>query len=121
MLKETWKKKIKKACNDAGTYREYFDPIIVSLAEILEARDQIRKYYNDSGAMPVVQRTNKGGHTNIEKNPILAMYDDMNKTAMIYWRELGLTPKGLKAIDEKAMKAQQKKSSLGDALREIGI
>lgn len=58
----------------------------------------------------------------MEKNPILVIYDDMNNTAMNYWKELGLTPKGLKSIDEKAMRAQQKKkSSLGDALREIGI
>lgn len=121
MKKEAWKKRIKKACIEAGTYRDYFDSVIVSLAEILEARDQVRKYYKDSGAEPIVMRTNKGGHSNMEKNPILVIYDDMNKTAMAYWRELGLTPKGLKAIDEKAMKAQQKKASLGDALREMGI
>lgn len=121
MKKEAWKKRIKKACIEAGTYRDYFDSVIVSLAEILEARDQVRKYYQDSGAQPIVMRTNKGGHKNMEKNPILVIYDDMNKTAMAYWRELGLTPKGLKAIDEKAMKANQKKASLGDALREMGI
>lgn len=121
MKKEAWKKRIRKASQEAGTYRPYFESIIVSLAEILEARDQVRKYYVDSGALPVVQRTNKGGHTNVEKNPILVIYDDMNKTAMIYWKELGLTPKGLKAIDEKSMRTQQKKASLGDALREIGL
>lgn len=121
MKKEAWKKRIRKACQDAGTYREFFEPIIVSLAEILEQRDTVRKYYIDSGALPVVQRTNKGGHTNVEKNPILVIYDDMNKTAMLYWKELGLTPKGLKAIDDKAMHAQDKKTGLGDVLREIGI
>ena len=121
MKKEAWKKRIRKACVDAGTYRPYFDSVIVSLAEILETRDQVRKYYQDSGAQPIVMRKNKGGHKNMEKNPILVIYEDMNKTAMAYWRELGLTPKGLKAIDEKAMKANQKKASLGDALREMGI
>lgn len=35
--------------------------------------------------------------------------------------ELGLTPKGLKAIDEKAIKTSQKKNTLGDALRDLGI
>ena len=45
----------------------------------------------------------------------------MNNTAMAYWRELGLTPKSLKAIDEKAMKGGAKKNTLGDALRELGI
>lgn len=121
MTKEAWKKRIKHACQEAGTYRECFDSIVTSLAEILEARDKVRKYYIDSGAEPIVMRTNKGGFTNMEKNPILVVYDDMNNTAMAYWRELGLTPKSLKAIDEKAMKGGTKKNTLGDALRELGI
>ena len=121
MKKETWKKRIRTACMDAGTYRPYFESVIVSLAEILETRDQVRKYYQDSGAQPIVMRTNKGGHENMEKNPILVIYEDMNKTAMAYWRELGLTPKGLKGIDEKAMKTQKKKASLGEALKEMGV
>ena len=121
MTKEAWKKRIKHACQEAGTYRECFDSIVTSLAEILEARDKVRKYYIDSGAEPIVMRTNKGGFTNMEKNPILVVYDDMNNTAMAYWRELGLTPKSLKAIDEKAMKGGTKKNTLGDALKELGI
>lgn len=121
MKKEAWKKRIKKACQEAGTYRDYFDSIITSLAEILETRDQVKVYYRDSGALPIVQRTNKGGYTNVEKNPILVVYDDMNNTAMNYWKELGLTPKSLKAIDEKAMKTGPKKSTFEDVLKNIGI
>ena len=121
MKKETWKKRIKQACQEVGTYRPSFEHIINSLAEILEARDQVMKYYKDSGAKPIVMRTNKGGHTNMEKNPILVIYDDMSNTAMAYWKELGLTPKGLKAIGDKAMKAGPKRNTLGDALRDIGL
>lgn len=121
MKKETWMKRIRKACREAGTYREYFEPVISTLAETLETRDKVRKYYEESGALPIVMRTNKGGHSNMEKNPILVIYDDMNNTALSYWKELGLTPKGLKAIDEKAMRTTKKQSSLGEALRDIGI
>ena len=122
MKKETWKKRITQACKEAGTYREYFDSVISSLAEILEQRDQVRKYYEDSGALPIVERTNKGGYTNAEKNPILVIYDDMNKTAMQYWRELGLTPKGLKAIDDKAMQGGRKqKKTLESVFKDMGI
>lgn len=121
MKKETWKKRITKACMDAGTYQEYFDSVITSLAEILEIRDQVKKYYNDSGAEPIVMRTNKGGHTNAEKNPILVVYDDMNQTAMQYWKELGLTPKGLKAIDEKAFQGKKKKKTLESVFADMGI
>lgn len=121
MKKEAWKRRIKNACIEAGTYRPYFDTVITSLAEILTTRDQVMKYYQNSGAQPIVQHTNKGGNTNIIKNPILTMYDDINNTAMTYWRELGLTPKGLKAINEKAMKTETKKNTLGDALKDLGI
>lgn len=106
---------------EAGTYREYFDSVITSLAEILETRDQVRKYYKESGAEPVVQQTNKGGHTNIVKNPILVIYDDMNQTAMQYWKELGLTPKGLKAIDETALKSKKEKNTLESVFKNMGI
>lgn len=121
MKKRAWKKRIKDACIEVGTYKPSFDSVITSLAEILESRDQVRKYYEDSGAEPIVMRTNKGGHTNMEKNPILVIYDDMNNTAMSYWKELGLTPKGLKAIDEKAMRGTKKGGTLGEALRDLGI
>lgn len=122
MKKETWVKRIRQASKDAGTYRPYFESIIFSLAEILEQRDQVKKYYIDSGAEPIVQRTNKGGHTNIEKNPILVIYDDMNNTAMVYWRELGLTPKSLKGIDEKAMKGSSGgKNTLESVFKSMGI
>lgn len=52
------------------------------------------------------------------KNPLLVLWDDLNKSALAYWRELGLTPAGLKRIDESAMK-KKKKDSLAEALREI--
>ena len=47
MKKDTWVKKIKKACEEAGTYRPYFDYAITTLAEILEKRDDAAKAYVD--------------------------------------------------------------------------
>lgn len=121
MKKEEWEQEIIAACKEAGTYRDYFDSAIKALAEILETRDQVRKNYEDSGAMPVVQHTNKGGATNIVKNPILVVFDDLSNTALTYWRELGLTPKGLKAIDEGAMKRTKQGNTLTETLRNLGI
>jgi hypothetical protein len=47
----------------------------------------------------------------------MAAYNDMNAAALNYWRDLGLTPKGLKAIDEQAMKPKPK-SALADLLKD---
>lgn len=66
-----------------------------------------------------MEHVNKGGGIFIEKNPALVIIDDLNRTALTYWRDLGLTPKGLKAIDEKAMKPQ-KVDALAEVLKNLG-
>ncbi len=121
MKKEEWREKITNSCKSAGTYREYFESVIDTLAETLEARDDARAKYYASGANAVVTHTNKGGNTNIVKNPALVVVDDLNKTALAYWRDLGLTPAGLKRINEDAMKGDPNKPSLSGVLKDLGI
>lgn len=119
MKKKTWEKRIQEACEKAGTYRPFFNSIITTLAEVLEKRDEVEAYYKKTGALPLVEYTNKNGSTNLVKNPALIMWDDLSKTALAYWRDLGLTPAGLKRIDQTAMK-EKKKNSLAEALKDLG-
>lgn len=98
MNKSNWKKKITKATKDAGTYQPYFDSVIDTLAGIMETRDDAADKFEKSGKQSVVMHTNKGGATNIVKNPALVVVDDLNRTALAYWRDLGLTPAGLKKL-----------------------
>lgn len=119
MKRTAWKNRIIKACKEAGTYREFFNVIIDTLAEILEKRDEVAKEYKDRGGKALVEYTNKGGSTNLTKNPALTLWDDLNKSALAYWRDLGLTPAGLKKIDESAMQ-KKRKSGLLEALEELG-
>lgn len=121
MKKASWKTKIMKACQEAGTYRPFFDSVIDTLAGIMESRDDAQEKFNASGGQTVVMHTNKGGATNIVKNPALVVVDDLNKTALAYWRDLGLTPAGLKRIDEGAMKGKKNRASFGDVLKDLGI
>ena len=86
---------------------------------ILARRDEARMLFEESGGNIIVNHTNKAGATNLEQNPILRMVNDLNRDALAYWRDLGLTPAGLKRIDEKSMK-QRKKSPLDEALKGIG-
>lgn len=116
--KRTWVRKIRKACQEAGTYRPFFDITIATLADIMEMRDDAMEQYLASGAKPVVVHTNKAKERNLVKNPALIAVDDLNKTALAYWRDLGLTPAGLKRISEDAMKVQ-KTSALAEALRDL--
>lgn len=116
---ETWKKRIESATKEAGTYKPCFDSVIAALASILEKRDEALKAYEASGEGPIVEYTNKGGSTNRVKNPGLTLWDDLNKSALAYWRELGLTPAGLKKLKDDALKSDDK-PSFSDLLGKIG-
>ena len=118
MTKGRWKKKIKEECEAAGTYEPYFEGIILTLAEILEKRDEAAEMYKKDGCRPVVTHTNKANQQNMTKNPILVVWDDLNKSALAYWRDLGLTPAGLRNIT-KAAPGNKKRSRLEEALEKL--
>lgn len=119
MKKNTWRQRIRRACREAGTYKPCFDHMIDSLAGILETRDKARAQFEESGAEAVVEHTNKNGNTNLVKNPALSLILECESQALTFWRELGLTPAGLKRIDDKGFeeKEQKEKTAL-DLLRE---
>lgn len=96
MTKKEWQKLIKKQCKAAGTYKPFFDSAIETLAGILETRDAAEAAFLKTGGNPVVRHTNKGGNTNIVKNPALVVVMDCNAQALQYWKELGLTAKSYK-------------------------
>ena len=118
MTTKGWENKIKKATVSVGTYKADFDAVISTLASILEKRDKTEEMFASSGGETVIEYTNKFGATNIVKNPILVVLMDLNSQALSYWRDLGLTPAGLKKINESAMK-KQKKSALAEALSSL--
>ena len=120
MKKAGWKKRITEACELAGTNREQFEAVIDTLAGIMEIRDEAQKQYKASGGHPVVEYTNKGGHTNLRKNPALAVIQEMNTQALSYWRDLGLTPSGFKKLDG-SVKLQVEKDAFAELLSGIGI
>lgn len=112
MKKRAWKTRIKKACVEAGTYKPFFDHVIDTLAGILEKRDQAWDEYEESGDNLLVEMTNKSGHTNFVKHPLICLWDDLNKSALSYWKELGLTPAGIRKINEEIfIKAREEKNS----------
>ncbi len=121
MTKQRWKNKIKKACVAAGTYQSYFDTVIETLAGILETRDKAQEKFEADGGEPVVVHTNKAGAENIVKNPALVVVMDCNAQALAYWRDLGLTPMGLKRLGEKGLVNQNKGGGLAEALADLGI
>ncbi len=112
MNKKEWYEKIKHACEDAGTYQAYFESVIDTLAQIMENRDVAHEQYIASGSNPTIIHINKAKEKNVVKNPILVMENELNAQALAYWRDLGLTPSGLKKISSEGIVKVQTSSSL---------
>lgn len=102
-----WSRRIKEAATKAGTYKDCFDSVIDILADIMERRDEALAIYKKSGEGAIVPHTNKAGAENMERNPALLLVADCEKMALQYWRDLGLTPAGLKRINEELTKEKE--------------
>lgn len=98
MNEKEWTKKITSQCKKIGTYRKEYVPVIETLAQILEQRDNTLEQYKEEGCQPVIEVAGSMGQTKPMKNPLLLAWDDLNKSALAVWRELGLTPSGFKKI-----------------------
>ena len=116
MDKQNWKKKIKKACVDAGTYQKFFEGHIDMQADIMVQLEKATETIED--APPVIEQTNKGGFTNTVRNPAFTVWADINRLAMAGWKELGLTPAGLKKINEETFE-KTKETKKGNSLIEL--
>lgn len=119
MDKQEWHNRIAQACKDAGTYEPYFENVIDTLAGIMENRDRAQKQYEAMKCQPVIQHTNKGGNTNLVKNPALMLINEMNQQALAYWKELGLTSKAFQAMQKNGFKKPE--TTFEDLLEGIGI
>lgn len=119
MDKTTWRIRIEQATQEAGTYQPFFYDIIDTLAGIMENRDKAMEQFKATGGNAVIQHTNQGGNTNLVKNPLLVMANDLDGTALKYWKELGLTSKAFQSMQKNGFKP--KETSFEDLLANIGI
>ena len=88
----------------AGTYESHYDSVIDALAGLLQTRDEAEAQYDAEGREPVIEQVNVTGGVKIVKNPLLQVIMDCNTQALAYWRDLGLTPAGLKKLNADAVK-----------------
>lgn len=99
MTKKEWIKSIKSDCEKVGTYKEAFDSVIETLAQILETRDIVHQQFVDEGSQATITKTtDRSAVENTYKNPLLVLETDLNSQALKYFSELGLTSKSLKQI-----------------------
>lgn len=116
MDKKEWTRKINSACKKAGTYQPQFKYVIETLAQIMEDRDKVHDQYVSTGSHPTIIHTNKAKEQNVVKNPMLVMEMDLNAQALAYWRDLGLTPAGLKKLNAEVVKDKKAEGGLEQLL-----
>ena len=104
MTSKSWIAEIKKQMSLKGVDYAGFGNVIQTLAELLEQRDKLYKQYQDEGSEVMVLYVSDRGQENMIINPLLKEWQNMNRDALVYWRELGLTPAGLKKLNEDSMK-----------------
>ena len=119
MTKNRWKALILDQMRELGVANEAYDSAVETLASILEQRDKVHREFRAGGGQAAQAYTNKAGATNLTKNPLLVLWDDLNKTALAYWRELGLTPSSYKKMTGEPMKRERAKG-LSAVLESLG-
>ena len=120
MNKAEWLRKIKKAVRAVGTYQASFDAPMDTLAGILERRDKAVADFEESGSVMVYPVTNTQGETVLKQNPLLKTVNELNRDALAYWRDLGLTPAGFKKLNGGAI-TKDNGASFEELLSNLGI
>lgn len=119
MNAKEWKKLCIKNMKDAGTYQKTFDAAINTLADTLAQRDAVYEQYVAEGSHAIITKVSDRGAENTAKNPLLALWMELNRDALALWRDCGLTPAGLRKINESAVNKVKKESALETALRKM--
>lgn len=103
-----------------GTYKEEYEPTIERTAGLYVRLDKIIDDYDKKAkGQAVIAHTNKAGATNLVKNPLLTALESTYNLLLLHERELGLTPTGLKKINEAALDPPKKANALIQALKEM--
>lgn len=119
MDSKAWNKLITAQCKEAGTYKPEIDPVIETLASILEKRDAAEKQYKDEGSQAIVEKISDRKSVNRVKNPLLQIIMDLNTQALAFWKSLGLTPDGLKKLNGDALTAKATTAGFEQLLAKI--
>ena len=89
-----------------GVYKAEFEPIVKIYAQLRTQYDALTKQFISSG-YEFMESTAQGS----KKHPIVTTLESLRKDILSYATQLGLTPQGLKRIQEEDPFAKAKKSS----------
>lgn len=114
-----YKTELEEQMKALGTYKEEFDIIIDTTAKLLADYEDAVSKFKKSGGNIIIKHTNKAKETNAVKNPFYLAIETMRGQIIKYLNELGLTPAGLKKINDKELN-KKSESSIAKVLKQIG-
>ena len=101
-----------------GTYKVEFSAIITRYAEMRVQFKILMEQWYETGCKISEEYTNKAGATNIRKTALYLSIETLRRELTELENLFGLTPVGLKKINEKSMSVQ-KESVLAKALSKL--
>ena len=115
MRASQWKRKIIQQCKAVDTYQDSFLGAISTLADLLERRDEAYAEFVAGGCQTMIEKVSDRGAVNLAINPVLRLWQELNRDALAYWRDLGLTPAGYKRLNLESAQTKSQ-ASLEDLL-----
>ena len=114
ITKETIKKNTIQNMKKLNVYKAEYDAVIDTYSELREQYELYTKELKNKG-YKYSEYTFSGGE---KKSPLIAVLETLRKDILQYSIQLGLTPAGLKKINEKN-EDESKKNLLAEALSKI--
>lgn len=118
MTEKQYKNIIVKDMKSVGTYKIEFTIAVDTLAKLMFDYQETMSKFEKTGGNIIITHTNKSKETNVVKNPFYLAIETLRSQILKYLNELGLTPAGLKKINDKSL-AMPKESLLGKALSRL--
>lgn len=116
---ETIKNDLINLMKMVGTYNKSFDLAISYLARLIKEHAKVQEQFERTGGNVVIPHTNKAGARNLVKNPLYQALETMRADILSYLRDLGLTPTGLKKINQSSFTETKADSPLTEILKRL--
>ncbi len=118
MTAEEYKPIIKAQMNYSPEMMQSFETCITICAEILEERDRVTAQYIAEGAKPTIDFQTEKKTSNPKINPLLKTMQELNAQALLYLRDLGISPAGRRKLQGQALPEKPRKTE-SDIMQEI--
>ncbi|MBH0174722.1 P27 family phage terminase small subunit [Fictibacillus sp. 23RED33] len=112
-------KQVIQDMKDVGTYRSQFEATIRTYSEMRFQYDLMMKDFFKEGCKTTEEYTNNAGVTNVRKTATYLAIETIRKDMINHENTLGLTPAGLKRINDEMKTTKKKSSKLASALSDL--